>query len=242
MHAMRTEDTPNVEKPADTKPDWRNEQVSAGDVHEMIAAMMKKKESGTRSTGGRDASRGRGRDKDKKGGSRGNSRDCAPRVRFIWDGTCFHCKSKDHKRDKCPGYAKLLEANGGKVPANYESAYNKAKKAWAESRKSKGAHTKAMLTEEFEQYEDTEGEDLSSDEDGDSAFGFAMVAKGIKPTVVSPAASRAPRLTSSFAPLMALDSSDEDAIPNGDMLDRLNGWAHKVSVKNRDCRSGAHRL
>ena len=72
MHAMRTEDAHNVEKPVDTKPDWRNEQVSAGDVHEIIAAMMKKKEQGARSTGGRDASRGRGRDKDRKGGSRRN--------------------------------------------------------------------------------------------------------------------------------------------------------------------------
>ena len=156
---MRAEDAQEVEKPADAKPDWRNEQVSAGDVHETITAMMKKKELGARSTGGHDASRGSGRDKDKKGGSRGNSRDRAPRVRFVWDGTCFHCKSKDHKRDKCPGYAKLLEANNGKVPANYESAYNKAKKAWVEARKNKGAHAKAMLTEEFEQYEDTEGED-----------------------------------------------------------------------------------
>ena len=32
MHAMRTEDAQEVEKPADTKPDWRNEQVSAGDI------------------------------------------------------------------------------------------------------------------------------------------------------------------------------------------------------------------
>ena len=73
-----------------------------------------------------------------------------------------------------------------------------------------------------------------SDEDGDSAFGFAMVAKGIKPTAATPAAPRAPKLTSRFAPLMTLDSSDDDAIPDGDMLDRLNGWAHKVHVKSEN--------
>ena len=130
MHAMRNEDTHNVVKPVNTKSDWRDEQVFAGEVHKMIAAMVKKKEQGARSTGGRDASRGRGCDKDKKNGSRGDSRDRAPRKRIVWNGSCFDCKGRDHKRDKCSAYAKLLENSHGKVPANYESAYNKAKKAW----------------------------------------------------------------------------------------------------------------
>ena len=58
-------------------------------------------------------------------------------------------RQKDHKRDECPAYAKLLENNNGKVPANHESAYNKAKKAWIEAKKSKGAHVKTMGNEEI---------------------------------------------------------------------------------------------
>ena len=65
MHDVRTEDAHNIEKPVDTKSDWRSEQVSAGKVHEMIAAMMRK-EQGARSTGGRNGSRGRGRDKQER--------------------------------------------------------------------------------------------------------------------------------------------------------------------------------
>ena len=113
-------------------------------------------------------------------------------------------QGKDHKRDKCSAYAKLRE-NNGKVPANYESAYNKAKKAWAEAKKSEGAHVKAMETEEIDRYEDTEDEDVSSDEDGTSTFGFATVARGIKPKVSPPTAPRAPKLKNRFAPLMTLD-------------------------------------
>ena len=56
MHGMRTEDTHGVEKPVNTKSDWRDEQVFAGKVHELFATMMKKKEQGARSTGGRDVS------------------------------------------------------------------------------------------------------------------------------------------------------------------------------------------
>ena len=90
--------------------------------------------------------------------------------------------------DKCPAYATLLESNDGKVPANYESAYNKAKKACVEAKKSKCAHAKAMKTEEFDRYEDTKDEDASSDEDGASTFGLAMLAKGIKPKAAPPVA------------------------------------------------------
>ena len=126
----------------------------------------------------------------------------------------------------------MLEGNNGKVPANYESAYNKAKKAWVEAKKSKGAHAKAMKTEEFDRYEDTEDEDASSDEDGASTFGFAMVAKGIKPKAAPPVAHWAPKLTSRFAPLMTMDPTDDDTIPDGGMLDRLNEWAHTVHVKS----------
>ena len=45
MHAMRKEDTHDVEKPVNTKSNWRDEQV-ADKVHDIIAAMMKKKEQG----------------------------------------------------------------------------------------------------------------------------------------------------------------------------------------------------
>ena len=62
-------------------------------------------------------------------------------------------------------FAKLLENSNGKVPANYRSAYNKAKKAWVEAKKNKGAHVKAMETEEIDRYENTAYENVSSDED-----------------------------------------------------------------------------
>ena len=90
---------------------------------------------------------------------------------------------------------------------------------------------KAMETEEIDRYEDTEDEDVSSDEDGTSTFGFAMVVKGIKPKASPPIAHEAPKLTSRVAPLMTLDPTDDDSIPDGDMLDRSNGWAHRVHVK-----------
>ena len=70
----------------------------------------------------------------------------------------------------------MLENKNGKVPANYESAYSNAKKAWVEAKKSKGAHVKATGTEEIDRYEDTEDEDVSSDKDGTSTLGFAVVA------------------------------------------------------------------
>ena len=109
-----------------------------------------------------------------------------------------------------PQARQLLENDNGKVPANYESAYNKAKKACVEAKKSKGAHAKTMGTEEIDRYEDTEDEHASSDEDGTSTFGFAMVPKGNKPKASPPIAHEAPKLTSRFAPLMMLDPTDDD--------------------------------
>ena len=133
-----------------------------------------------------------------------------------------------------PSICQAARGKNVKVPANYESAYNKAKKAWVEAKKSKGAHAKAMKTEGFDHYEDTEDEDASSDEDGASTFGFAIIAKGIKPKTDPPVTQRAPKLTSRFAPLMTMDPTDDDTIPDGEMLDRLNGWADRVHVKGEN--------
>ena len=94
----------------------------------------------------------------------------------------FPVHEKDHQRDKRPASADLLENKNGKVPVNYESAHNKAKMARVEAKKkSKGAHVKTMETEEIDRNDDTEDEDISSDEEGESTLGFAMTAKGVKP-------------------------------------------------------------
>ena len=64
---------------------------------------------------------------------------------------------------------------------------------------------KPMETQEIDRYEETEDEDISSDEDGASTFGFAIVAKGIKPKASLPIVPEALKLASRFAPLMILD-------------------------------------
>ena len=33
---------------------------------------------------------------------------------------------------------------------------------------------------------------------------------------------------------MTMEPTDDDTIPDGDMLDRLNGWAHRVHVKSEN--------
>ena len=162
--ASETEGAPKgraEERTTRRQADWRNEQVCAGDVDAMIvAAMTRNGNRGNDRPGGRSKTPPRGR-------SPGNRSE---RVRFMWDGSCWHCKSKDHKRDTCEAYKKICGSDG-KAPDGYVSAYHKAKKAWQASRKpsgSKGTHVKAALLD------DTASEDESdTDAEGDP-YAFAM--------------------------------------------------------------------
>ena len=232
MHTMlATGQQEAAPETAHAKSDWRNEQVSAGDVDAMIVAAMS-----------RDTSRGRVRARTPPRDKRPSSRE---RVRFVWDGSCWHCRSKDHQRDKCEAYLKILETNGGKAPEGYVSAFNKAKKAWQANKPvvkktgDKKAHSKALqegqIEEEHFNTED-EGSDSSSDE-----MGFAMVvAKDIKPTLRSTKVHRPVSVTqtsNTFLPLSADDASSHE-IPSSSMMNQLNSWAHKVKVRGSASRHG----
>ena len=75
------------------------------------------------------ALKGKGKGKGDKGkGAGARTRNTSKeRVRFQWDNSCWRCRCKDHKRDKCAAYLKLCEPTG-KAPEGYVSAYHKARK------------------------------------------------------------------------------------------------------------------
>ena len=97
---------------------------SADDLTEMIASLVKQGIERGRSEKGKGKGKGRNGSRDgsrERGvGGKGN--------KFIWDGSCWHCKLPDHKRDKCSAYAKILADNGGKQPEGYMGAYQKARR------------------------------------------------------------------------------------------------------------------
>ena len=54
--------------------------------------------------------------------------DGTPKLWFYEDH-CWYCDAKGHDRQSCDKYKKLLAANGGRRPAGYEGAIEKARKA-----------------------------------------------------------------------------------------------------------------
>ena len=100
-----------------------------------------------------------------------------------WDGSCWHCKSKDHKRDGCSAYKRLCDSNGGKAPSSYVSEYTKAKTAWDKKHKvgaeNKGKRATHLKVHEEEAGNNTEGED-DSDSGTEDEFDMAMVIQSSK--------------------------------------------------------------
>ena len=99
----------------------------------------------------RDRDRGRGRGVQKSPAvSRSGSSDSKMGNRRIpnpkFDG-CWCCGSKDHTRQKCPEFAKIKKANGGKIPRDYQGAYEK-------SLKSRDTSLKVVATRPLESYEE----------------------------------------------------------------------------------------
>ena len=205
---------------------------SADDLTEMIASLVKQGIERGRSEKGKGKGKGRNGSRDgsrERGvGGKGN--------KFIWDGSCWHCKLPDHKRDKCSAYAKILADNGGKQPEGYMGAYQKAKKAFqearksAEARKSGQAHMKPLTEID---YDDNTEDEASDSDDGSERrdFGFAMVTKPCKPQVGKGRHQTCTR--NSFSPLTTAPDSQPTSDGNMDQqtMDHLNHWAHKVHVK-----------
>ena len=174
---MVHEDAPKAEAPRGRaerrQADWRNEQVCAGDVDAMIIAAITR-------TGGRGNDRSGGRAKTPPR-ARSPSGGRPERVRFVWDGSCWHCKAKDHKRDTCVAFKKLCNSDG-KAPEGYVSAYHKAKKLWQDTkRNTKGAaHIKGMGLD------DTASEDESGTDSEGDPYTFAMKCVDVQPRFSQP--------------------------------------------------------
>ena len=99
----------------------------------------------------RDQDRGRGRNVQKSpAASRSESSDSKtgnrriPNPRF---DVCWCCGSKDHTRQKCPGFAKIKKATGWEIPRDYQGAYEK-------SLKSRDTSLKVVVTRSLESYEE----------------------------------------------------------------------------------------
>ena len=240
---MVHEDAPKAEAPrgrADQRQaDWRDEQVSAGYVDAMIiAAMTRNGNRGNDRPGGRAKTPPRAR----------SPANRPERVRFAWDGSCWHCKSKDHKRDTCESFKKLCGSDG-KAPEGYVSAYHKARKVWQASRKTagpKGAHIKGLL-------DDTASEDESgTDSDGDQ-YGLAMKCVDVRPRSSQPATLRNQfqTLESSTNHCQVLqdagvvDQPLDDGVVDQplsiDAIDSLTKWCGRVNRKKKvNANNGVH--
>ena len=95
--------------------------------------------------------RGRGSDKQpsstrtgSSGSQRGNRRIPNPQFKGCW---C--CGEEGHTRGKCPKFAAIKKANGGKVPSNYEGAYERSMK------KTSKVVAPVMMAEELSEHEET---------------------------------------------------------------------------------------
>ena len=168
--------------------DWRYEQVCAGDVQAMIDSHLKAiNQNGQR-----------GRSPSPRGGrvARNPRKPSprAPRERFAWDGSCWHCKSKDHTRDTCNVYKRLCDANGGKAPDGYVSAYMKAKKTWEAKHKvtkdKKTTHLK-VLKKEFGNHTEDGIDSGTEDESGMTMIKQSSRSKAGK-SVAAPASASPP--------------------------------------------------
>ena len=58
--------------------------------------------------------------------------DGTPKLWFHEDH-CWYCDAKGHDRQSCDKYKKLLAANGGRRPAGYEGAFEKAQRHTGQS-------------------------------------------------------------------------------------------------------------
>ena len=113
------------EVPAPPVPDLASFQAN---IERMVAAALSKDDRGR---GQDDRGRGRARtpqgsrqgSRDSKGQSQGRNR--APNPRFQG---CWCCGDLKHSRQNCPKFAAIKKANNGKVPADYEGAYEKSLK------------------------------------------------------------------------------------------------------------------
>ena len=106
-------------------PDWSSIEAN---MARMIAAAFEKNDRGR--SGSRTPQGSRSGSRDSRGGQR--SRGGIPNPKF--DG-CWCCGKKGHSRQKCKKFLAIKEKNGGKVPADYEGAYEKAMKKAAAAAK-----------------------------------------------------------------------------------------------------------
>ena len=190
------------------------------------------------------ALKGKGKGKGDKGkGAGARTRNVSKeRVRFQWDNSCWHCRCKDHKRDKCAADPKLCEPTG-KAPEGYVSAYHKARKVWQAAQKPKQSHVKAM-TEEV----NTEDED-----DSDSGDEFGCALRTIGDDIESEAESVSLGIARSTVPLgiarssVALAAMESPHPVTSQPMDplvigHLNAWAHKVTRSRRNKPKSATQL
>ena len=111
------EPSPPIEPPASPVPDWANFQAN---MERMIAAAMAKNDRGRPNNRTPQGSRSGSRDS--RDGQR--SRNIPnPRFKGYW---C--CGEEGHSNQTCSKFLAIKEKNGGKVPADYEGAYEKAMK------------------------------------------------------------------------------------------------------------------
>ena len=135
-------------------------------------------------------------------------------------------------RDTCEKYKNILAANNGKKPQGHMGAYEKAKKAWQETKKKehkhcKGQpHLKSMISNEKEDEDCENAADADSSDDDTRCC--AMMAKpihGSQPTSTS----------KHFAALTSMENDVENS-PQDDVATQFTSWAHKVMVNKKPMR------
>ena len=129
VNQVGADDHSTVEPPAPPVPDMSSFQAN---LERMVAAAFEKQQD-----------RGRSTHRTTPTGSRNGSRDSkGQRSRSIpspkFNG-CWCCGEEGHSRQKCPKFLAIKAKNGGRVPADYEGAYEKHVKKQQQQQKSVAA-------------------------------------------------------------------------------------------------------
>ena len=127
VNQLRAEGLPDSEVSSSTGPDLEVLQASLElSMQRMVNAAFSK--DGKTSDRGRSERRTPTGSRNSSGGSRGGTRSHIPSPKFAG---CWCCGEEGHSRQKCPKFIAIKAKNGGKVPKDYEGAYEKSMKKLA---------------------------------------------------------------------------------------------------------------
>ena len=127
VHQVRAEGLPDSEVSSSSGPDLETLQASLElSMQRMVNAAFSK--DGKTNDRGRSDRRTPNGSRNSSGGSRGGTRSNIPSPKFAG---CWCCGEEGHSRQKCAKFIAIKAKNGGKVPKDYEGAYEKSMKKLA---------------------------------------------------------------------------------------------------------------